>query len=498
MLTALNAEHPPAWTLVVPRNVTVNERKAVWVMRGGHKVTVRFMGPAELDSLLSKHSDINERFTSDNAVELLKAINRPEAALTKPGDLHSEIRRLESRLGGRSEYWGSAFSLSPDGTYVETLYPKRDDAQQREPLSMTVSLEFTADDAEIRDQFELSMKFGAVEPLVLPSHIVKAVDTTGPTWFEEHSEGAEIELRPADLEHSSQRARVELRDADGTTLARLTGVTTSRASGFSGLTVEVQLEGGLGQQWRFPRYAPDPGSVSFRRDFIGSTAHEIRRALKFMDALNVAETVGISLDDGPYLWMQLTAKDPQEGDDAFTEFIDDLCILEEYFDVSLRFPAKAPELSDRIWARILVRLINGEAVAYPDSGAFTATLNGKLDSGLESLLDTGGAIITRYLDFAVTLFGESLQLDEIAYYSHSARVDDAGEVLVALRSGLAEGRQISVRPIDGLPWVIYSPPLLEKAGHETVITRPWGIAGINEHPRFELLPNAEGNQKRKG
>ena len=49
-------------------------------------------------------------------------------------------------------------------------------------------------------------------------------------------------------------------------------------------------------------------------------------------------------------------------------------------------------------------------------------------------------------------------------------------------------------PVDGLPWVIYSPKHLEAAGVEVVITQRWSIEGMNEHPKYELLPNRLGNQ----
>lgn len=119
LLEALKHD-PPVWTLVVPRKVTVQERKAVRKMRAGHRATIRFITPTEMDLLLAKYPDIEERFTTDRAVELLRAVHRAEAALVKPDDLHAEVLRMSDRLHGRSEYWGTSFAIEPNGTYTET------------------------------------------------------------------------------------------------------------------------------------------------------------------------------------------------------------------------------------------------------------------------------------------------------------------------------------------------------------------------------------------
>jgi hypothetical protein len=87
------------------------------------------------------------------------------------------------------------------------------------------------------------------------------------------------------------------------------------------------------------------------------------------------------------------------------------------------------------------------------------------------------------------MFGELLELPDIAYYSHPAVADNAKGILQALADGKGAGKKLALRPVNGLPWVIYSPTHLEGAGREKVITQPWGIDGIPEHPGYERLPN---------
>lgn len=494
MRKAIETEHPPVWSLVVPRKVTAQERKAVRAMRGGVDMIIRFMSPVELELLLAKHPDIEERFTVDRAVELLKAVHRPEAALTKPGDLHDELRRIEGRLKGRSEYWGTAFSLGPDGTYVETIYAKRADAPEREPLGLTLTTAFTPDDLELQTRFESAMRFGSIDPIILPANVIDSFRTTGPEWYaEEQRDLAEIEIRPTDEPHDSVAVRVDVRDDGGKILAKLSGRTTARAAGYAGVTLSTLFEGGLAARWTLPRDVSESGSVTFETNFVGSTAHEIRRALRFRSETEAGATIGLTIDELAPILMNLTDIPPTSGPDPFAAFIDDLCFLENYFDVSLRLPTDV-DSSDLIWARVLRLLANGEATVNPFMGTFGATLDGSRDEGLETLLGSGAAIVARSSRFTIELFGEELSLEDIAYYAHRARIDDPEEIYSALDDGTAAGMHVAIRPVDGLPWVIYSPSLLEAAGHSVVITKPWSIEGLDEHPGYGRLPNREGNQ----
>jgi len=497
MLRAISAELPPVWTLVVPTNPTARERIAVKGMRGGARVVIRFMGPAELDGLLAKHPDIETRFTSDRAVELLAAVHRPEAALTKPLDLRAEIARMQKQLRGRSEYWAPAVSFAPDGTYVETLRPLRDDAQEREPLSISLSLNFTPDDIELREQFEKLMKFGSVDPLVLPERVVGSIDKVGPDWFAESALTGQIEFEPATDLLPAVPVVVELRGEDERVTHRLSGYVTSRSSGHGGATVRTALEGGVVQTWEIPAATDDAGSVSFITEFAGSGAREIRRALRFLGALSSKSQIGLSIDGAPSLWMKLGIHDSPAPDATFVSFIDELCQLEDFFDVTLRYPAEQITASDRLWTRILTKLIRGEAVAHPNAGSFGGTLNGSRDEGLEVLLEEGAAILARSPGFSLNLFGTALDLDEIAFYAHHATVDGSADILAELRAGRGDGKHIDIRPAGGLPWVIYSPKHMEAAGVEVVVTQPWAITGMKEHPKYTSLPNRRGNQSAK-
>ncbi|MDZ5146376.1 hypothetical protein [Microbacterium testaceum] len=496
MSQAIETVNPPVWSLVVPRKVTVQERKAVRAMRKGHRMIVRFVTPVELDLLLAKYPDIEERFTADRAIELLSAVHRPSATLTKPSDLHDEVRRVEGRLNARSEYWGTSFSLGPDGTYVETLHPKRPDAPEREPLGLALTASFSPDDADLRQRFERALKFGVMEPIVLPGTVVESLQKTGPAWFEEKIEHANIEIRSLDVPHESERVKVDVLNPAGRSIARLTGATTATSSGYGGVVLHTLLEGGVHQRWTLPSDPSESGSVTTSAQFVGSTAHEIRRALRFWSALQNATTLELSVGSEAPTRLNYEAT-PTDPDLQFESFIEDLCFLENHFDVPLRLP-ESVDTSDVVWARVMRLLASGEATAHPFTGTFSGILDGSRDPGLETLLGDGAAIVARSEQFGVEMFGEELVLADIAYYAHGARIDEPDLVRAAFERGTARNMRVEIRPVDGLPWVIYSPGLLEAAGHDVVVTKPWGLRGVDERSGYDRLPNREGNQGGRG
>lgn len=485
---------PPVWTLVVPRKVTVKERQAVRAMRKGHDVRIDFLTPPELDNLLAKHPDIERRFSADREVEILSVFNRKEAALVGAGDLRAELSRMSDRLHSRSEYWGTAFYVGPDGVPVESFFPKREDAIEREPLEMNLTLEFSAEDDVLRRQFETAMKFGPIESVDLPARVIRSLEKKGPEWFRETLEGIALQLGPAGAGHVSRPIRVDVRDDSERIRATLRGETTGLAAGHGGTTIDVKLEGGITQRWMLPSRVSESGSVTFDTSFVGSSARDIRRALKFLQEADSHATFGLSVDGHKPILLTFEPSRVLEHDSRFVAFIDDLCFLEDHFERSLLLPQRTDK-SDLLWARVMKLLLQGYATSHPFNQTFGATLDGTRDPGLDILLSDGQAAVIQESSLAVEFFGEVLEVDRVAYYSHHVLVDDAPAVQRALENGTAEGMKLSLRPVDGLPWVLYSPAKLEAAGRQTVITQPWGLEGIAEHPGYERLPNRLGNQR---
>lgn len=482
-------EHsPPVWTLVFPGNPTIGERKHLSTLKGNRKVIIRILGAAGLDVLLSKHPKIAAHLTRNEAVEVLREVNRAEAVLAKSGDLRAEVARLQHRLDGRSQYWGTAFSLEPSGSYVETVYAKRHDAQQREPLSITLRAEFGTGDDELRQKFDDKMKYGGSGTLILPDHVIKEFRRSGAEWFEETSHGGEVEIRDID-DHEPQTVKAELFDNQGRRLSQLSGATRTIDRGYGGGSIETSLHGGLDLRWRFSDKFDEGGSVTINFDPSGATVREVRQALRFVQKLQPEVQMHLTVAGNPAIKVTTNEAPTFGPDQALIELVDDLCFIEDKLDVVFRFPADGTDLTDRIWARVMVQMLEGKPVPYPFARSFTGTLSGERDEGLDVFLTQERAVVVSHDGWALELFGEVLQIGNVMVYSHHAKVDDVDAVLAAFDAGTAAGMEIAIRPVNDGPFLIYAPQYLSNDPDATVLAYPWGLTGVAEHPQLSSLPN---------
>ena len=482
-------EHqPPVWVLVFPKNPTISERKFVSSMRGDRKVTIRIMGAAELDGLLSKHPNMETYLSRDEAVEVLRAVNRPEAALAKPGDLHAEMARIQKGLDGRSQYWLSAVTIGPDGTYVETLHAKREDASEREPLSITIEAEFGPADENLRKQFVDKLKYGGSGTIVLPERVIKQFRKIGPEWFAETSTGGELHIGDAG-ESVTESIRAELYDGKGVFLAQLSGTAKAISRGYGGRTIENTFLGGLDLRWRFSDTLEEGGSVALDFDPAGATPREVRQALRFLENLQADTEIRLTVAGHPTTRVSLSNSIDVDPDHGLMELVEDLCIIEDKLDVTFRFPSEGADHTDRVWARAVVSMLAGKPVALPFRNSFTATLSGTKDEGFELLLDQGVAIVVSHPEWGLEMFGATLRLGEVRLYTHHAIVPDRKKIVAAFEAGTAAGMKLNLRPVDGQPFVMYAPAYMSTDPDAVVRTYPWGLTGIPEHPKYDALPN---------
>lgn len=491
--TALKEVKMPAWVLVTPRKATSHERKAVRGMRDGVQVTLTFMGPPELDALLSKHPDIERRFTIDREVEILNAVGRESAALAKPSDLNAEVGHLKAKLDGRSEYWGTAFSVGADGTTHEALYAKRADAQEREPLRLTANLAFGEGDEDVRRDFESAMRFGALDTVELPSHVVESFVREGPGWFEGTDRNPELRVSSATIRNEDRPVRVIAQTGTDGSESSLNGKTVAFAFGTEGATMRAALQGGVEITWRLPSSADAPGRVNVESTFSGQSAHRLLRVVRFLDQLSSATRLGIEFDTQEVGWIDLpeghrpaySAQNPR-----FVAFLNDLHYLEARADVEFDLPERGPVDADLIDARMTRLLLEGYACAERQDLVFNGTLDSDLPDSVRDLIREGGAIAMHGLPTVQNLLGARVPMGLATYYTQSAEVINRDELLAALDDGDTEGLPIALRPTDGMPWTVYIPNLLNARGEEKVQARPWGIEGMPEHAGYERLPHA--------
>lgn len=71
-------------------------------------------------------------------------------------------------------------------------------------------------------------------------------------------------------------------------------------------------------------------------------------------------------------------------------------------------------------------------------------------------------------------------------YTHPRLIaDGAQEQLEALNDGQGAGSQVTLRPAEGQPFVIFSPSLVKS--NNAIVAEPWGIESIPEPAGLRLL-----------
>ncbi|MBP1231656.1 hypothetical protein JOE40_001300 [Arthrobacter sp. PvP102] len=488
------SEAPPVWTLVIPANLTPNERKSVFALRKGRKVIIRFVDETNLNLLLADHPEVHDWATRDVARQALEIVARDSASMSKPRDLALEATRLHDKANGTSAYWGRNWAVT-DGVVTEVLYAKRPDAPQREPLSFVVETEFGPDDAALGREFTDSLSYGVMNPIVLPSHVVTSFTKVGPEWFAEEVGPGELRIFPSGDSKRKLRVQATTLDSGDRRLSNISGNTSHVTSGTTGVAVQCSFPGGIGQRWRFPSNRSEPGRVDISFSPEGSSARDIRRSLTFMESLESATKVALVVDGVRQVLSLPGLRPTYELDPALLELIDDLAYIEDHLDVTFEFPSEIPNRLQRVWIRTVRRMLEGRCVVLPNSSGFDATLSGELDEGLETVLsEQGSAIAFNEEDWTLNVLGEELLVGSMGIYHQRIRVDGAEEHLKSLRAGRGGGRKMHMRPVDGSPFRIYSPARM--GPDDAVVAEPWGLTGIPEHENFDALASAPGSATR--
>jgi hypothetical protein len=243
--------NPGVWTLVVPANLTIPERKVIYALKKDRRLRIKLIGVTELNLLLAKYPDIHDWAMRDIARDLLSFVGRESATLSKPGDLSAEAKRLQERSNAISPNWGMNFS-SVGGVVSEQLYAKHVNAMEREPLSFSLLTEFGPDDDELRREFEDSLNYGVTQQLVLPSHVISSFTKVGPEWFAGEVDSGEVHILPADEAPREMRINATSVDAEGKRLSSVSARKGKLVGGHVGATLEFSTPGGLTLRWRVP------------------------------------------------------------------------------------------------------------------------------------------------------------------------------------------------------------------------------------------------------
>lgn len=485
---AWSTHRPPKWTLVTPSNPSMNELQFVKGLGKGKRVTIDVMGPAELDGLLGDNTAVLERFGVDRGRQLLRDIGREEFALNRPGDVPKVFGKLHEQMSKQSDHWGQLVTLDERGNVTREFRALTPNAAEREPLEVNFTAQFSDETRLMREAFEDGLKHGVTEPIELDATVLRGVKFEGPDWFADEFEGGELTLLPVD-NGEGRKAGIVAKSSSGQRVGRLDGAVKTIAHGSDSIRVVVESPGGLETRWTLPRDFEAMGKIDFTSDFTGHKMRDIRKLIRFLRAAPEAGRFVLEIDGETVCGADYSGHAFEENA-ALVSLIDDLLYLEDELDVEFVMPAEALDVEDRLWARILRRIIQGVAVPYPGIDGFNLTLNG--ERGMEDRLEQErAAVLLQQPDFALTLLGTEVFIGTTFIVQSRATFVDGAAHAAAIREGKGEGRSLSVRATDNLPFVIYAPDRL--VDREVVITG-WGVDGIQEHPGLEA---ARQNQRER-
>lgn len=473
-------EHsPPVWYLVVPRNLTVGERKFVRALRGKNKrIEVRYLGATELDALLVKYPDIDDWAQRDSYKSALEMVNRSTAALSGPGDLGSEVMDLARRVRPRSDYWDIDFKKEGD-QYSEEYVALRPDSMEREPLSFSVVADFTGNEG-LQAQFDDAMEFGVVDPIVLPDGVIKSFERHGPEWFAGKEVGGSLELHSVP-HYLEGEVSVALLTASGRQVARRIARTARFVRGANGGRLFLDLGDGLKFIFQMERNDSPEGELNAGYEISGLTGAQAKRALRFIIDLSKSSTVVLDFEDRV---SKMRLENNKLEPNIFTvELADDLAFIEDELGVEFKFANIEEHSKERVWIRVIRRILEGRVSLVPESQGMDFVFSGEVNDALARLLSSGGGFSSTTEVWQTTLLGQTIEIEDVSVLLADGVVVDGAEHLLALQQGNGAGRTATIKSRDDkLGLIIWSTSRIGDL--ETLSPTPWGLTGIKEHLRL--------------
>lgn len=478
---------PDKWVLVIPRNFTPKERSFVTALRGkSYRPRIERVGATRLDEMIMDFPEVEDYINRDANLAALKLVNRESSLLSRPDDLTKEIDHLEKRIAARSPYWGMEFSTL-GGHRTEMVVPRRPDAEEREPLSITLATDFTSEES-LGAEYQRALDYGLLEPLQLPESVITHFELHGPEWFAGVVDVLGVDLLPRGQDLDVP-VKVVLRSAEGRTIAQPTAVRARATSGQRGAQLTLLVYKGVEFTFFFDRNVTDGGTLNFEVGLQGLTGADAKRALKFLVALSNARELTLEVDGVEPFAVAFSGENPAPPA-TLLELADDLAAIEDELGTQFSFPEKGPSNYDRIWVRVIRRIFEGAVSFVPGAEDLSFTVTSPALEGDENWFTQEGiAVGVHPSDWSWEVLGEDLIVGDVTLAVFNGRAVDGPEHLAALKADPTTPRIVRFAPQDedgGV--VIYS--LNHKKPDEVVKAVPWGLTGIPEHRHF--LNPAEG------
>lgn len=463
------------WTLVIPGNPTVQELKSVLALKGSRDLRLDVIGQSKLDETIAQHPDLLAWATRNPLVETLRMARMETDALAGGSDLAGRVGALGALVNGRSAYWGTAFSHA-GGVTTQSLYAKRPDAHEKEPLNISFTALFKGPDEELQRRFTSFVEYGTAEPLRLPASAVEDLVFEGPEWFAQAGELQALEIHPIPLETPID-ASVRGVDEEEVVISILHGSLTLASAGSRGFT----LRGTFGGLTLTVQKGDAGAEVTMTYSLVGLTGTEARKLLNLIALINAGGRWQIVRDGDAVLTFDGRGEPQHDGQlfpQTWIDLAEDVAVIERELDLAFRMPSDLSN-QERIDLKIVRMLLEGRVTTSPMVGSFTGTMAADLSDEDLEVLTTPHAMVKK-APFVMTLLGQKVRIGILgAYHPHMEVVAGDAHREAHLR-GVGEGRKVVIEPQDGTPIRLWLDGSL--APGDRIVPEPWNLPGIDEHP----------------
>lgn len=344
------------------------------------------------------------------------------------------------------------FDLFTQGDIVGTvLVAKHPHAAERSPINITMGAKFTTGQDELRRKFDRVIGFGTPERLDLPATVVTNFAVDGPEFIKHSGDDVEVTFLPVESESVGKSFAVEMHDQNRKVTATYTGKTLWTGGAHLGVSLKAEFYNVAALEFLLPFEKADGVSVTASVNLAGREPADIVKAVSMLERIDSEHGAKLIFDGDRVASLLLDSQGKsmlgEHRDDILLhkDIAADLVYVQEQTEQYFAYPEEV-SVADRIYLRVLRRLLEGRCVVLPDKNQVSATLSS--EGSEDARLILGGEAVSLLIDqenFGVEVFGQNFFLGHCRIYAPKVRAVGANGLLKSLGDGDAVGRQVTLR-----------------------------------------------------
>ncbi|GAA2242198.1 hypothetical protein GCM10010401_13830 [Rarobacter faecitabidus] len=491
---------PQRWVLVVPCKVTLNEREFIQSLNGSIGTPeIQIMDQVELNHLVSSHPSILKSLQGGQLKATLSELGLDGAIPDTTEGLVKRIAAVEEVFAVTDPYWGVRTSSSGSERFIECV-PKREDSFVASPIQASISLdESAATDAE-REAYRSGLGLGKSGTFEFPAITQKL---SGPDFLDIDGETM-VRVVRAKAPQPHLQASLEFARIDGEAV-QFDAQIEHFDSGPFGTTVELDLYGALHLTVSVPLGPGASPDIRAEVNLVGQLIRDAAPALNLFEKLLDPATKISLVVNGTHLVSNLSPALASTMDQAdlstlfeAIQYAEDLEHIERSVHGAKRMPTTFTG-EDRLVARIVRLLLDGQCVLMPQwfqfNGTFTSDLPSKENKGIWKQLNGGAGLRVSGITSQVSVGGISLELGPLMLYCPETTIANHALLEPKMRRGQLGGERLQLKASPDQPWrAILSDSFASYEADDRLIPTPWSAVGIPDHRlAVELNNELEGS-----